>query len=223
MTGHPGERHAFVYCAPERLSDGAIRTAHSQDIAVIESWIRAGRPLIARTRSDRDADGLIALGLPLPLNLGKKRIALTVEPSLVQSVAQPPSLREAIETLPPEWRAGVDRLCQELTEHAASVRVVGSLAWQYLTGEIYLHPRSDLDLVIHPTSMAQLRALLQILEDSDLSPGPRIDGEIVAPSGEAVAWRELLSSSRDVLVKDIRGPRIASRDMWLSPLEGRVP
>jgi len=217
MTNLPDERHVFVYCAPEQVNE---QTVHVQrdDFAVVAEWIRAGRPLIARTRRDQDAPDCVALGLPLPLDLGKKRIALAVNPSTVQSIALPPLLREVIDTLPVPQRARIEKLCEDLNAHAASVRVVGSLAWQYLTGVVYLHPKSDIDVVIHATGIGELRMLLRILGESDLSPGPRIDGEIVAPGGAAVSWRELLGSGRDVLVKDIRGPRVALREDWLGSL-----
>ena len=160
--------------------------------------------------------------MPLPLDLGKKRIALAVNPSNVQSVKQPPLLSEVVDILPIPSRARVGKLCTDLTTHTKDVRVVGSLGWQYLTGAVYLHPQSDIDIIIHATRIDELRALLRILADSDLSPGPRIDGEIVAPGGEAVSWRELLGSSRDLLVKDIHGPRVVLREEWLGPLRERV-
>lgn len=221
MTGQPDERHAFVYCAPEQLSEETVHT-HRDDFAVVTEWIRAGRPLIARTRRDQDVPDWVALGLPLPLDLGKKRVALTVHPSTVQSVARPPLLSDVLDILPALWSARIGKLCADLTAHTADVRVVGSLAWQYLTGETYLHPKSDIDVVIHATGIDELKTLLRILADSDLSPGPRIDGEIVAPGGEAVSWRELLGSGRDILVKDIRGPRVVLREDWLGPLRERV-
>ena len=218
MTGQPNERHIFVYCAPERVSEQTVHAASQDDFAIVTEWIRADRPLIARTRREQDAPNWIALGLPLPLDRGKKRIALAVNPSIVQSVNQPPLLSEVFDILPALWKPRIAKLCADLTVHAENVRVVGSLAWQHLTGEAYLHPKSDIDVVIHATGIDRLRTLLQILADSDLSPGPRIDGEIVAPNGAAVSWRELLGSSRDILVKDIRGPRVVLREDWLGPL-----
>jgi len=218
MTKQPDERHAFVYCAPEQLGEETVHTPHSDDFPVIEEWIRAGRPLIARMRRDQDTPGWVALGLPLPLDLGKKRIALAVDPSIVQSVERPPLLSKVIDILPELWKDRIEKLCADLTAHTEDVRVVGSLAWQYLTREIYLHPKSDIDVVIHATGIDELKAFLGILAESDLSVGPRIDGEIVAPGGAAVSWRELLGSSRDILVKDIRGPRVVLREDWLGPL-----
>lgn len=223
MTGQPNERHAFVYCTPERLSEQTVLAANQDDYAIVTEWICADRPLIARARREQDAPNWIAIGLPLPLDRGKKRIALTVNPSLVRSVKPPPLLNDAIDTLPSLWRERIGKLCADLAAHAESVRVVGSLAWQHLTGEAYLHPESDIDVVIHATGIDRLRTLLQILANSDLSPGPRIDGEIVAPGGAAVSWRELLGSARDILVKDIGGPRVVLREDWLDPLRERAP
>lgn len=222
MMNYPYERHAFVYCAPDQVSEETIHATHKGDFSIIAEWIRAGRPSIVRMRRDHDASDWIALGLPLPLDLGKKRIALAVSPSIVQSVKQPPLLREVIDILPTLSRARIRKLCTDLTAYTENVRVVGSLAWQYLTGAVYLHPQSDIDLVIHATGIDELRAVLRILTESDQSPGPRIDGEVVAPGGEAVSWRELLGSGRDLLVKDICGPRVVLREEWLRPLRERT-
>src|SRR3569623_1911513 len=138
MTKQPDERHALVYCAPEQLGEETVHTPHSDDFPVIEEWKRAGRPLIARLRRDQDTPGWIALGLPLPLDLGKKRIALAVNPSIVRSVKQPPLLSEVVDILPTPSRARIRKLCTDLTAHTKDVRVVGSLGWQYLTGAVYL-------------------------------------------------------------------------------------
>src|SRR3569833_1059699 len=192
MTKQPDERHAFVYCAPEQLGEETVHTPHSDDFPVIKEWIRAGRPLIARMRRDQDTPGWVALGLPLPLDLGKKRIALAVDPLIVQSGERPPLLSKVIDILPELWKVRIKKLCADLTAHTEDVRVVGSLAWQYVTREIYLHPKSDIDVVIQATGIDELKAFLGILAESDLSVGPRIDGEIVAPGGAAVSWRELL-------------------------------
>jgi phosphoribosyl-dephospho-CoA transferase len=212
----------MIYCALDLSSDGAIGTAHPADAAIVRAWIGEGHPLIARMRRDDDLNDRIAFGLPLPLQSGKKRIALTVTPSAVRTIESPPLLRDALGVLPQAWKPRIASLAEDLTPHADSVRAVGSLAWQFLTGEIYLHPKSDIDVILHISRLSQLRAALQILQDSDLSPGPRIDGEIVVRQGEAVAWRELLGSSRDILVKTLGGPRICLRDQWLSDFYERA-
>src|SRR5690606_38038624 len=114
---------------------------------------------IARTRRDRDRAGWIALGLPLPPSLGKKRIALEAEPSLVQAIEPPPLLRDVIDILPTRWQERIETLCANLTPHTASVRVVGSLAWQYLAGTAYLHPQSDIDVVLRVTDFSKVGTL----------------------------------------------------------------
>jgi phosphoribosyl-dephospho-CoA transferase len=173
-------------------------------------------------RRAEDVADQVALGLPLPLKSGKKRIALSVPSSAVKAIEAPPLLQDVMDTLPEPWQARIEKLSNDLMAHADSVRVVGSLAWQSLTGKVYLHPKSDIDVILRVSRLEQLRAVLQILQDSDLSPGPRVDGEIIVRQGEAVSWRELLGSSRDILVKTLSGPRICLRDQWLSDFYERV-
>jgi phosphoribosyl-dephospho-CoA transferase len=218
MIAHPSARHAFVCCVPDRPSIDSFKTAQFEDISTIKDWISVGRPLIARMRRPEDPTDCIPLGLPLPLARGKRRIALTVPPSLLKSVEPPPELRSTLAVLPSDWQERITRICLRLAPNARAVRVVGSLAWQYLTREVYLHPKSDIDVVVEIADTTKLEIVLGILQSSDLDPGPRIDGEITTPHGDAVPWRELLGSSRDILVKHLDGPRITSREQWLATL-----
>jgi phosphoribosyl-dephospho-CoA transferase len=216
MTRQAFNRHMLVQCLP--LSGGAAAVANSEDANLVHDWIAADRPFITRMRCQEDAVGHIPLGLPLPLANAKRRIALTIEPSLMKSIRPPPLLQDAVGALPLEFRTRVVKLSAELSSEADSVCVFGSLAWQFLTTKLYLHPKSDIDVIVAVSTIDQLYPVLQLLRDSDLTPGPRIDGEISTPRGDAVSWRELLSSSNYVLVKNGQGPRSMLRGQWLDQL-----
>jgi phosphoribosyl-dephospho-CoA transferase len=91
---------------------------------------------------------------------------------------------------------------------------------QAITGQSYLTPASDIDLLFVPADAASLRAGLALLEQyAALLP---LDGEIVFPSGEAVAWKEWISAGRHdarVLVKDAGAVRLAPMAQLLATLE----
>ena len=216
------QRHALVYCTPACIWDGAIHAVDAGDVSVIKDWIGQGHPLIARMRRENDPARHIALGLPMPLDRGKKRIALTIVPSAVERIEAPPLLHDVLNALSASWQSRMATLSRNFLPHTNSVRVVGSLAWQALTGKTYLHPKSDIDLLVSVVGMNELQAVLDLLIGSDLSPGPRIDGEIVLHNGEAVSWRELCNSSRDVLVKTLDGPKACLRGEWLNNFRERV-
>jgi phosphoribosyl-dephospho-CoA transferase len=218
MTASPLQRHRVVYCSSAQF-DGAFLAGATDDISLASAWIEAGRPLIARMRHENDPAESVALGLPLPLDQGKKRIALAVRPSFVVRIEEPPCLDDVIAVVPSEWQDRLSMVSDELRPHAQSVRVIGSAAWQFLTGLTYLHPRSDIDLVIRVMSGTSLQPVLDGLIKTDSVPGPRLDGEIVLPDGEAVSWRELCKPAEDILVKTLNGPRVRPRPEWLNKLQ----
>jgi phosphoribosyl-dephospho-CoA transferase len=89
---------------------------------------------------------------------------------------------------------------------------------QALTGLSYVRPGSDLDLLIHPRSLAELQAALLLLRrHADALP---LDGEIVFPDGGAVAWREFAGAgaTETVLVKASGAVRLVARTELLAML-----
>ena len=59
------------------------------------------------------------------------------------------------------------------------LRVFGSLAWQALSGLQYLTPQSDIDLLWHPLSNAQLQQGIALLARWEQDHGLRADGEVL--------------------------------------------
>jgi len=95
-----------------------------------------------------------------------------------------------------------------------NIRVYGSYCWQYLTQKKYVHPNSDLDLLIQYQSESLvelkrrfdgLRAQLPLIE---------LDGEIQFPHLGNCSFAELLipSSSETILFKSEYQIRLVSRD-----------
>jgi phosphoribosyl-dephospho-CoA transferase len=111
----------------------------------------------------------------------------------------------------------------ELSERQLRVGVYGSHGWQHLTGMPYVHRNSDLDLSIQVEDLQtaiEVADQLQALQD-----GPRLDGEMVFPSGRAIAWRELYQLAHgqvsQVLLKDRESVVLARLDA-LPPLLQRA-
>ena len=136
-----------------------------------------------------------------------------------------------VELLPPGLRPAAMRLDQALAAAGASARVYGSFGWQHLTGLGYLHPGSDLDLLVRVRDAAGADVALAALQEAAAAfaphaepPGgsrladaaggeiplaPRLDGELAFDDGRAVAWREWATwrdgRARQVLVKTSSG------------------
>jgi phosphoribosyl-dephospho-CoA transferase len=143
----------------------------------------------------------VCLGIPAPpdvLSGQKLRLGFAVERRHVAVVRPPLTLDEAM--VPATWQAAFASLRDALRDAGIDCRVFGSVAMQTLTGERYLTPDSDIDLLLRPASSAQLDAGLDLLRRHAQS--LPLDGEIEFPSGHAVSWKEWHGADR-VLAKHL--------------------
>ena len=182
-------RHARVWLDPATpVVDGALR-----------GWIAQGRALVA-TRRDPSIAAHCALGVALPLDRDRRRIALVVEPRAILRVA-PPLTLDAIDDAPTTWRPALSDLHDRMERQGGVFHVYGSLAWQAISGEPCVRADSDVDLLWTAGDVAQVERVLRLLEDWQRDTGLRADGELLLPRGDAVAWREIGSASDRILVK----------------------
>ncbi|MDQ2823786.1 MAG: malonate decarboxylase holo-[acyl-carrier-protein] synthase [Pseudomonadota bacterium] len=196
-------RHELVWLTPAGWDAAIARSPH----AALTLWRARNWPAVVRRHEDGAGIDDVCLGIPLPLSFGaRQRLALVVKRSHVARRQLPLPLADALSSAPPEWLAALVAL-----QRAAVVdlRVFGSLAMQSLTGMAYVRAQSDIDLLMTPTSHAELEGGLNLVsEASALLP---LDGEIVFANGAAVAWKEWLAARRDgarVLVKSIDSVRL---------------
>ncbi|TCO83023.1 phosphoribosyl-dephospho-CoA transferase [Plasticicumulans lactativorans] len=204
QTAGTGERHS---CAPRRHDsvwlhpDWAAHLASPLDAAAqaaVAGWCAAGRPLVTARRQPGDAAATLRLGLALPTCDGRRRIGLHLDTAAVARVAPPPPLAAALVAAPPAWREALAALAAAAAGLGVDCRVYGSLAWQFLSGAEYLRPASDVDLLLAADVWPALERLLGRLAETTV---PRLDGEVLLPDGDAVAWRELAARPARVLVK----------------------
>ena len=193
----PG-RYQLVWCDPEGVPSGS-------NAAVIRDWFRCGRPAIVRRRQPCDPVNVIPLAVTLPNALGRQRLAFSIPRQEIRRVRPPPDLAMALRDAPSYWR---DAWPLGLLR---SAWVHGGLMWQHLTGEKYLRPSSDLDLVLPISDIEELgRAISQLSVIANRTQ-PRVDGELLFPCGDTVAWREFLAGAPKVLVKRDDGVSLMHR------------
>lgn len=208
-------RHELVWLTGRGWDAALERALPGQQVA-IEQWRREDWPAVVRRADTGLAVGEVSLGIPLPPTPDgvKGRIALNASGIDVAQRRPALTLVEAAQAASAHWRPALDVL-------AASVplRAYGSLAMQAITGQAYLTPSSDIDLLFFPAAANALRAGLALLEHhAAVLP---LDGEIVFPSGAAVAWKEWLNASRNearVLVKEAGAVRLAPTAELLASL-----
>jgi phosphoribosyl-dephospho-CoA transferase len=210
----PLHRHQLV-----RLGDEGWRQVLTQpwDEAVqpcLAHWAAQRLPLVV-TRQPAGAAAPpdeIAVGLAAPERWQRRRIALSVprrhvawfdEFPLVDRIASPLPARAR------DWR----RLGLSLKSLGTAARVYGSQGWQALTGLPCVHARSDIDLWVAVADAAQADAVAALFTAFEAAaPAPRLDGELLFPSGHAVAWREWQHwrahpdpAGRSILAKTLTG------------------
>ena len=187
--------------------------AHAWDAeaqAILAHWHDHHLPLVVcRQRLDVAPD-LLCLGLPAPLQWSRRRLALTVGLDQVATVGGFPTLRQVAQTMP--WGGAALELDEKLTQLAVTPRVYGSHGWQFITQKPCLHDASDIDVSVNVPDFQTARRVTAMLAAAEL--GPRLDGEIVFPGGQAVAWRELqrllAGHTAQVLLKELQGVRLAT-------------
>lgn len=204
LPGH-APRHARVWLDPLTWR-AHLSSSHDADIlAALDGWITKGRPAVARRREGTagsdDDDGERYLAIALPAAAGRARIAFVVRSQVVVRVAAPLTLAEAIATAPAEWREPLRDLAMRGLSLGTVFRVYGSLAWQHITGETCVTPRSDIDLLWAASDSEHIARVLEALVAWERDSGISADGEMLLADGAAVAWRELLGDCDRVLVK----------------------
>ena len=195
-------RHDLVYVRRPAWRALVAMQADADAEPLVVDWADRGWPLVVRRFTDDASDG-IALGLPLPPSLGKRRLSFTIAARDVVESSPPPLLDDAIGFAPLAWRPTLARIVAMASTFGIEPRVFGSLAWHTLTGLDYLSPTSDVDLFLPMPDAADVRSLTARLAVIEADAPMRLDGELVRRDGAAANWREIDANAPEVLVKNL--------------------
>jgi len=196
------QRNSLVW-----LTSEAWRTVHKQvwDASaqeLLRHWQACHLPWVVARQRPEVAPPAVCLGLPAPQHWDRRRLAASVAADGIALQGEFPRLHDVAQSSP--WGVGAAAWLAQGQALKAEVRVYGSYGWQFLTGMPYVRAGSDLDLSVHaPDLHAALQALdwlAQTVALGEVGSGGRapsarlplrVDGEIVFPQGQALAWREL--------------------------------
>lgn len=220
-------RHDLVWLTHrgwDRVRAGAPQDAR----AALDAWRDAGWPAVVRRAETELAASEVAIGFAMPPRAadgGKLRVACRVELSDVKRRTRALPLVGALDAVPEAWRAGLARLEQEAAGAGLGLAVYGSVALEALTGQHYLRPESDIDLLLRPLSREQLMAGLDLLAIHAAS--LPLDGEVVFPDGRAVSWKELRPAfdsapGTRVLAKALERVMLVKPEELLATLEDKA-
>jgi phosphoribosyl-dephospho-CoA transferase len=211
----PLRRHQLAYLSAAGWQQALTQAHDAQALACLEHWAAHQLPLVV-TRQPlplASQQPLLHLGLSAPPALGRRLLGLRVPAAAIAWFGEFPLLAEALPVLPRGARAALRPLLQALATGGQRAHAYGSVGWQCLAGQRYLHARSDLDLwlpVAHEVEADAAAALLSRHAPARL----RLDGELVFPDGAAVAWREWQAwragRGRALLVKRLHGAALES-------------
>lgn len=178
---------------------------------LLAGWAERGWPVIVRRPAPGETRG-IAVGLPMPPALGKRRVGLTVPVPAVARTLPLVALEEAAASAAPRLRPQIDAVLALGRRLALRPAVFGALLWQHLTGLSYLRPASDLDLLWPAPDRDIQPDLLAGLAQIDEHGPARLDGEVLFSGGAGVNWRELHGEigrpAGAVLVKSMKGTEL---------------
>jgi phosphoribosyl-dephospho-CoA transferase len=217
-------RHDLVWLT-EPGWQHARATAPADCIGAIDIWREAGWPAIVRRADTGLLPDQLSVGIalpPRPADGAKMRIACRVPVSDVDKILPPLPLTQVIEAAPESWQPLLAALERQAAVQGVAIRVYGSVALQALTRQPYLTAASDIDVLLHPMTHAQLYAGLDLLNfHAGRLP---LDGEIVFPRAQAVAWKELSgalagSTGTRVLVKELQGVFLATTSALLATMQ----
>ena len=208
MTGL--RRHRWIHVRADAREAVAGQCRDEASGQAVRRCLALGWPLVARARATGDRADFHPAGLCLPLAEGRRRIATEVHPAQVAGVEEPAPLEVVAGVLPPQARAVAHELAALARTLGFTARAFGSAAWQWRTGEAYLTPASDLDLLA-PARAAGLARWLEHLAAHEARSPLRLDGEIEDETGDAVNWREWVAAPASVLVKSPAGARLVAR------------
>ncbi len=216
-------RHHLVWLEAATWSRHLLHDLPAGQMTAAQSWFERGHPAVARRRQpDEDSAG-ITLGIPLPPDRGRARIAFRMAPGAIQLIEAPPPLRGVIRSAPLPWRDPLMRLAAGADALGVTLQVYGSLLWQHLTGEAHITAHSDIDLLFRAVHEQQLHATLKLLQAWQRDTGLCADGELLLHANRAVAWRELLNASPRVMLKSGTAVSLATRSDVLALLSGGHP
>ena len=176
------------------------------DVVCLRNWLGRGRPVIIR-RPCRSEDGRsVYVGLSLPPDPVKRRLAFRLPFSSLANVVEPPLWTECAEAFSESSEmAGPILSIIDATE--LPLQTFGSYAWQHYTGLSYVTPHSDIDLIVPINRREDWRRFRQLMSETEKA-DQRVDLEIILNGDAAFHWREFEAPGRQLLFK-------GNRSVWM--------
>jgi phosphoribosyl-dephospho-CoA transferase len=212
-------RHRRIWIDPKLVSNASFVDGLSKyEIEYIFNWVSQNKPLVGRSRISNNSinSDLMPTGLMIYLpNNGKERVNLWVRKTSILKVEEPLVLRHALDFLPEKNFIEIKNFLDKTKDYPICIRVFGSLFWSYEAKQNYMNPNSDLDILVQFNDRVDLIDLANLICNLSKGMSIRLDGEFEFSNQTSISWRELVSGSKDLLVKSDFGPSLCSKERIL--------
>ncbi len=201
-------RHCFAWIADHgSFLNLAVGETPQDDVSILRNWLGKGYPLIIRRPCVSDDGQSLCLGLALPPDPAKRRMAFRLPLACIGKVVEPPLWTDCAAAAPPKIGARVQSILSAAEASQLPVQTFGSFAWQFHTALPYVTPHSDIDLLIPITRRENWRRFQQSMAESPKT-HHQVDLEIVLNGDASFNWREFGTPGAQLLFK-------GNRSVWM--------
>jgi malonate decarboxylase holo-[acyl-carrier-protein] synthase len=200
-------RHSFAWITDsENPSQFAEGETPQNDLVLLGNWLGTGRPVIIRRPCLSEDGESVYVGLSLPPDPVKRRLAFRLPFSLLANVVEPPLWTECVDAFS-EGSARVNPILMVIEAAKLPLQTFGSYAWQYHTGLSYVTSRSDIDLIVPINRREDWRRFRQLMSETQKT-DHRVDLEIILNGDVSFHWREFEEPGKRLLFK-------GNRSVWM--------
>lgn len=212
----PLHRHDLAFLSPAGQDYAwTHRTVQPGDDALQDFFSRL--PGICRVQPPQLPDSAAALGFSLPIRRQESRWRISTQcpREEIRRILTPWDIPAYLSALPAPVGPALTQLAQAADGCGVPFGVFGSAALQAVTGLPYLHPHSDLDVVIGTAPAPQIKAFYDQLLALSQRVSIHIDGELMLHDSCYLKLHELMQGHKTILAKGTYQPRLISRqEIW---------
>jgi phosphoribosyl-dephospho-CoA transferase len=200
-------RHSFAWITdPGSRSEFAESETPHNDVVCLRNWLGRGRPVIIRRPCLSEDGKSVYLGLSLPPDPVKRRLAFRLPFSSLANVVEPPLWTDCAEAFS-ESSQMVSRILSVTEAAKLPLQTFGSYAWRRYTGFSYVTPRSDIDLIVPVNRRGEWRRFRQLMSETQKTE-QCVDLEIILSGDASFNWREFETPGTRLLFK-------GNRSVWM--------
>jgi phosphoribosyl-dephospho-CoA transferase len=200
-------RHSFAWIthSGSRLKFAEGETPQN-DLVCLRNWLGRGRPVIIRRPCLSEDGKSVYVGLSLPPDPVKCRLAFRLPFSSLANVFEPPLWTECSAAFP-ESSQMASPILSAVEAARLPLQTFGSYAWQYHTGLSYVTPHSDVDLIVPINRREDWQRFWQLMSKTQKA-NQRVDLEIILNGDASFNWREFEAPGTRLLFK-------GNRSVWM--------